>query len=75
TGANVPTNDPAEDPDIAAAGYYGAASRTQSNLTSSIRNSHFSSWARRGIIPDRLATALLEQSGRNASFIAGTWPV
>ncbi|UMR98462.1 DUF6645 domain-containing protein [Escherichia coli] len=74
SGANVPTNDPAEDPDIAAAGYYGAASRTQSNWTSSTRNSHFSSWARRGIIADRLATALLERAGRSLPFISGVMP-
>ncbi|OSK97110.1 DUF6645 domain-containing protein [Escherichia coli] len=74
TGANVPTNDPAEDPDIAAAGYYGAASRTQANWTSSTRNSHFSSWARRGIIADRLATALLERAGRSLPFISGVMP-
>ncbi|HEL8025838.1 TPA: DUF1737 domain-containing protein [Escherichia coli] len=74
-GSYTPTNEPAEDPDLPDAGYYGAASRTSDNWSSSLRSSHFSSWARRGIIPDRLATALLEQSGRTASFIAGSWPV
>ncbi|HBC1013239.1 TPA: DUF1737 domain-containing protein [Escherichia coli] len=74
TGANVPTNDPAEDPDIVAAGYYGAASRTEANWTSSQRATHFSSWARRGIIADRLATALLERAGRSLPFISGVMP-
>ncbi len=58
-GANVPTNKPEEDPDIPASGYYGAASRTSANWTSADRASHFSSWARRGIISDRLASAIL----------------
>lgn len=30
-GVNTPTNEPSEDPDIASAGYYGAASRTSDN--------------------------------------------
>ncbi|MCM5147101.1 hypothetical protein MMR27_30700, partial [Escherichia coli] len=54
-GVNTATNAPAEDPDIPASGYYGAASRTSANWTSADRASHFSSWARRGIISDRLA--------------------
>ncbi|EJT7118422.1 DUF1737 domain-containing protein, partial [Escherichia coli] len=58
-GNNTPTNLPAEDPDIVAVGYYGAASRTKDNWTTTQRDMHFSSWARRGIISDRLATAIL----------------
>ncbi|HDH9233949.1 TPA: hypothetical protein PJR57_005687, partial [Escherichia coli] len=58
-GVNTATNAPAEDPDIPASGYYGAASRTNGNQVSSNRPTHFSSWARRSIIPDRLATAIL----------------
>ncbi|EEA7833601.1 sialate O-acetylesterase, partial [Salmonella enterica subsp. enterica] len=50
-GNNTPTNEPAEDPDIPAAHYYGSASRTSANRVSSLRGSHFSSWARRDIIP------------------------
>ncbi|ELO7644234.1 DUF6645 domain-containing protein [Escherichia coli] len=73
-GANTPTNLPAEDPDIAAAGYYGSASRTQANWTTTQRNMHFSSWARRGIISDRLATAILTHAGRTADFISGEEP-
>ncbi|ENP2198873.1 sialate O-acetylesterase [Salmonella enterica] len=65
------TNAPAEDPDIPSAGYYGAASRTAGTLVSSARASHFSSWARRGVISDRLATAILEYAGRTAGFISG----
>ncbi|EEQ1544824.1 DUF1737 domain-containing protein [Escherichia coli] len=70
-GANTPTNAPAEDTDIVAVGYYGAASRTQGNFVSTQRDSHFSSWARRGIISDRLATAILVHAGRTAGFITG----
>ncbi|EOJ4815380.1 9-O-acetyl-N-acetylneuraminic acid deacetylase, partial [Escherichia coli] len=36
--------------------------------------SHFSSWARRGIISDRLATAILVHAGRTAEFITGKQP-
>ncbi|ENU5419093.1 DUF6645 domain-containing protein [Salmonella enterica] len=71
TGASTTTNAPAEDPDIPSAGYYGAASRTTGTLVSSARASHFSSWARRGVISDRLATAILEYAGRTAGFISG----
>ncbi|EJI6879855.1 sialate O-acetylesterase, partial [Escherichia coli] len=45
-GQSTPTNAPAEDPDIVAVGYYGAASRTQGSFVSTQRDSHFSSWAR-----------------------------
>ncbi len=74
SGANTPTNNPSEDPDIPASGYYGAASRTSANWTSADRASHFSSWARRGIISDRLATAILVHAGRAAEFITGKQP-
>ncbi|EMW3203572.1 DUF1737 domain-containing protein [Escherichia coli] len=73
-GNNTPTNLPAEDPDIVAVGYYGAASRTKDNWTTTQRDMHFSSWARRGIISDRLATAILTHSGRAADFISGEAP-
>ena len=73
-GNNTPTNLPAEDPDIVAVGYYGAASRTKDNWTTTQRDMHFSSWARRGIISDRLATAILTHSGRTADFISGEAP-
>ncbi|EIY6516503.1 DUF1737 domain-containing protein [Escherichia coli] len=64
-GANVQTNDPAEDPDLEAVGYYGSKWRNdQKTWTSVDRASHFSSWARRGIISDRLATAILVHAGR-----------
>lgn len=59
--ANVPTNNPAEDPDIESIGYYGSTWRNSAaTWTSADRASHFSSWARRGIISDRLATAVGE---------------
>ncbi|EBV5086704.1 hypothetical protein DO659_26265, partial [Salmonella enterica subsp. enterica serovar Minnesota] len=64
TGAYTPTNAPAEDPDIPAADYYGAASRTSDNWVWSERPSHFSSWARRNIIPERFASAILLHAGR-----------
>ncbi|ENH5463647.1 DUF1737 domain-containing protein, partial [Escherichia coli] len=73
-GNNTPTNLPAEDPDIVAVGYYGAASRTKDNWTTTQRDMHFSSWARRGIISDRLATAILTHSGRSVDFISGEEP-
>ncbi|ENS2425144.1 sialate O-acetylesterase, partial [Escherichia coli] len=64
-GANVPTNNPAEDPDIESIGYYGSTWRNSAaTWTSADRASHFSSWARRGIISDRLATAVLTHAGR-----------
>ncbi|END8883683.1 sialate O-acetylesterase, partial [Escherichia coli] len=63
--ANVPTNNPAEDPDIESIGYYGSTWRNSAaTWTSADRASHFSSWARRGIISDRLATAVLTHAGR-----------
>ncbi|EEQ4440280.1 DUF1737 domain-containing protein [Escherichia coli] len=71
SGANTPTNNPSEDPDIPASGYYGAASRTSENWTSADRASHFSSWARRGIISDRLASAILLHAGRSAELVGG----
>ena len=70
-GQNTPTNAPAEDPDIVDVGYYGAASRTQGSFVSTQRDSHFSSWARRGIISDRLASAILLNAGRTAEFMNG----
>ncbi|EIR6777666.1 DUF1737 domain-containing protein, partial [Escherichia coli] len=74
-GANVQTNDPAEDPDLEAVGYYGSKWRNdQKTWTSADRASHFSSWARRGIISDRLATAILVHAGRTAEFITGKQP-
>lgn len=64
-GVNVPTNNPAEDPDIESIGYYGSTWRNSAaTWTSADRASHFSSWARRGIISDRLATAVLTHAGR-----------
>ncbi|HAV7523077.1 TPA: DUF1737 domain-containing protein [Escherichia coli] len=72
-GVNTATNEPAEDPDIVAAGYYGAASRT-GQLVSQTRSSHFSSPARRGIISDRLATAILKHAGWTVDFITGAYP-
>ncbi|OKB74368.1 SASA family carbohydrate esterase [Escherichia coli] len=66
-GANVQTNDPAEDPDLETIGYYGSKWRNdQKTWTSADRASHFSSWSRRGIISDRLATAILTHAGRVA---------
>ncbi len=70
-GQNTPTNAPSEDPDIVAVGYYGAASRTQGSFVSTQRDSHFSSWARRGIISDRLASAILLHAGRTAEVMGG----
>ena len=71
SGANTPTNNPSEDPDIPASGYYGAASRTSANWTSADRASHFSSWARRGVISDRLASAIMLHAGRTAELMRG----
>lgn len=70
-GQNTPTNAPTEDPDIVAVGYYGAASRTQGSFVSTQRDSHFSSWARRGIISDRLASAILLHAGRTPEVMQG----
>ncbi|EDG4308591.1 sialate O-acetylesterase [Salmonella enterica] len=69
-GHNTPTNEPAEDPDIPAAHYYGSASRSNGNQVSSARASHFSSWARRDIIPARLASAILLYAGRKSLLAA-----
>ncbi|MGT9388601.1 DUF6645 domain-containing protein [Escherichia coli] len=74
SGVNTPTNNPSEDPDIVGSGYYGSASRTNKNWVSSNRPTHFSSWARRGIIPDRMATAILNAAGRTSAFISGKAP-
>ncbi|MCW7375690.1 DUF6645 domain-containing protein [Escherichia coli] len=74
-GVNVPTNKPEEDPDIPGIGYYGSKWRDSSaTWTSQDRASHFSTWARRGIISDRLATAILVHAGRSAEFITGKQP-
>ncbi|EMF2234048.1 sialate O-acetylesterase [Salmonella enterica] len=73
-GNNTPTNEPAEDPDIPAAHYYGAASRSTGNMVSSLRSSHFSSWARRDIIPARLASAILLYAGRKSLLAAPSGP-
>ncbi|EHC2166012.1 sialate O-acetylesterase [Salmonella enterica] len=69
-GHNTATNEPAEDPDIPAAHYYGSASRANGNWVSSLRGSHFSSWARRDIIPTRLASAILLYAGRKSLLAA-----
>ncbi|HFW5148127.1 TPA: DUF6645 domain-containing protein [Salmonella enterica subsp. enterica serovar Potsdam] len=69
-GVNTPTNEPTEDPDVPAAHYYGAASRTGTNWVSGTRPSHFSSRARRNIIPERLATAILLYAGRKSLLAA-----
>lgn len=58
-GVNTATNEPAEDPDVESVRYFGAASRTNGNMVSSIRSSHFSSQARRNIIPERFVRAIL----------------
>ncbi|EKS8466351.1 DUF1737 domain-containing protein, partial [Escherichia coli] len=74
-GVNVPTNKPEEDPDIPGIGYYGSKWRDSSaTWTSQDRASHFSTRARRGIISDRLATAILVHAGRTAEFITGKQP-
>ncbi|EOR5871962.1 DUF6645 domain-containing protein [Escherichia coli] len=74
-GVNVPTNKPEEDPDIPGIGYYGSKWRDSSaTWTPQDRASHFSTWARRGIISDRLATAILVHAGRTAEFITGKQP-
>ncbi|EFF3464417.1 DUF1737 domain-containing protein [Escherichia coli] len=74
-GVNVPTNKPEEDPDIPGIGYYGSKWRDSSaTWTSQDRASHFSTWVRRGIISDRLATAILVHAGRTAEFITGKQP-
>ncbi len=74
-GRNVGTNEPSEDPDVADIGYYGAGGRTDAKTwTTADRKTHFGSWARRGIISDRLATAILVHAGRTAEFITGKQP-
>ncbi|ENL7433705.1 DUF6645 domain-containing protein, partial [Escherichia coli] len=70
--ANVTTNKPEEDPDIEAIGYYGSKWRDSSTTwTSQYRDSHFSSWARRGIVSDRLATAIVTYAGKSSAFVNG----
>ncbi|HAK8200538.1 TPA: sialate O-acetylesterase [Salmonella enterica] len=69
-GVNTPTNEPTEDPDVPAAHYYGSASRSNGNMVSALRGSHFSSWARRNIIPERLAAAILLYAGRKSLLAA-----
>lgn len=71
SGAHTATNDPLDDPDIPAAAYFGAASRTSANWTTAARSSHFSSWARRGIIPERMASAILFHAGKISQIAAG----
>ncbi|EAS5077689.1 hypothetical protein D8P01_14965 [Salmonella enterica] len=73
-GHNTPTNEPVQDPDIPAAHYYGSASRTSANWVSVLRSSHFSSWARRDIIPARLASAILLYAGRKSLLAAPAAP-
>ncbi|HBL6848870.1 TPA: DUF1737 domain-containing protein [Escherichia coli] len=71
-GNNVLTNSPTDDPDIPSIGYYGSGHRKDSKTwTSQSRESHFGSWQRRGVISDRLATALLEYSGKSSAFVYG----
>ncbi|EDW6064250.1 sialate O-acetylesterase [Salmonella enterica subsp. enterica serovar Oslo] len=69
-GNNTPTNDPSQDPDIPAAHYFGSASRTSANWVSGTRPSHFSSWARRTIIPERFASAILLYASRKTLLAA-----
>lgn len=69
----TPSNIPAEDPDIVVSGttiYYGSASRDSSNWLSSARGSHFSSWAHRTIIADRMAVAINQTTSRLLPGIA-----
>lgn len=62
-GAKTPTNSPEDDPDNPALGYYGSAYRTPKDWTTVLRSSHFSSVARRGIIPERLVSAIVQHAG------------
>ena len=61
-GKATPSNAPADDPDIPAAHYYGAASRDATNWTTALRAAHFSAPARRTLIPERLVAAILRHS-------------
>ncbi|MCV5491462.1 hypothetical protein OFM83_29880, partial [Escherichia coli] len=45
--------------------------RTQGSFVSTQRDSHFSSWARRGVISDRLASAIMLHAGRTAELMRG----
>ncbi|EGS3550918.1 sialate O-acetylesterase [Salmonella enterica] len=69
-GNNTPTNEPTQDPDVPAAHYYGSASRSTGNWVSSARSSHFSSWARRNIIAERFAAAIMLYAGRKTLLAA-----
>ncbi|EOB4635072.1 DUF6645 domain-containing protein [Shigella sonnei] len=69
---NVLTNSPTDDPDITSIGNYGSGHRKDNKTwTSESRGSHFGSWQRRGIISDRLATALLAHSAKSSAFVNG----
>lgn len=67
-GNNTSTNNPSEDPDIAAAGYFGSASRTSGNWVAMNRPIHFSSFALRGIVAERLSSAVVQYCGRWGIF-------
>ncbi|MCP1694762.1 putative transposase [Citrobacter farmeri] len=54
------TNEPEEDLDNPSCGYLGAGWRSESNWTTSLRSSHFSTHARRGVIAERFAKAITE---------------
>lgn len=73
-GNKTATNLPEHDPDIASAGYYGAESRGDGNWTTASRATHFSSWARRFLVSDRFASAILKYAGLTSAFIAGVAP-
>jgi transposase InsO family protein len=63
----TPSNIPTEDPDVVVGGatiYFGSASRDSSNWLSSARGSHFSSWAHRTIIAERMAAAIGQTTSR-----------
>lgn len=71
-GQNVGTNEPDEDPDITEIDYYGSGWRKdKTTWTTADRKTHFGSWARRGIISDRLATAIIEHAGKTEALVYG----